>query len=80
MLMRLLLFLGHEQVHRNNAAEPERPPNDTASVANNLGYLLGPCNVSTVLINLPRTSLSHLFTLYRALVAGPWLVMAAVRH
>jgi hypothetical protein len=36
--------------------------------------------VSTVLINLPRTSLSHLFTLYRALVAGPWLVMAAVRH
>ena len=68
------------KVHRNNAAEPERPPNDTASVANNLGYLLGPCNVSTVLINLPRTSLSHLFTLYRALVAGPWLVMAAVRH
>ena len=80
MLMRLPLFLGREQVHRNNSAEPERPPNDTVSVANNLGYLLGPCNVSTVLLSPPRTSLSHLFTLYRALVAGPWLVMAAVRH
>jgi hypothetical protein len=33
MLMRLLLFLGHEQVHQDTAAEPERPPNRTATVA-----------------------------------------------
>ena len=80
MLMRLLLCLGREQVHRNNSTEPERSPNNTASVAHNLGYLLGPCNVSTVLLSPPRTSLFHWFTLYRALAAGPRSVMAAVRQ
>ena len=49
----------------------ERLPDGTASVANSLGYLPEPRNVSTVLPNPPRTSLSFSFALYRALVAGP---------
>ena len=76
MLMRLLLFLGHEQVHRNNAAEPERPPDDTASVANLLCCFSHRSNVSTVFLIPPQTSLSNSFALYRATAAGlrepPW--------
>ena len=48
MLMRLLLFLGHEQVHRNNAAEPERPPDRTVSVANIFSYFSHRGDVSIV--------------------------------
>jgi len=56
----------------------ERPPDDTASVASNLGYPLEPRSVSTLLSNLRGSSLACPVVLYRAQVAGPRSVMAAV--
>ena len=58
----------------------ERPPDDTVSVASDLGYLLEPRNVSTTFSDLRGSSLARLIALYRALVAGLRATDAAVCH
>ena len=57
----------------------ERPPDGTVFVASSLGYLPEFCDVSTVLLDPPRASLSHSFALYRALVAGLRVTAMAAR-
>ena len=58
----------------------ERPPDGTASVASSFYYLPEPRKVSTVLLDPPRTSLSLLVALYRALASGLRVTAMAVRH
>ena len=58
----------------------ERPPDGTVFVASSLGYLPESRDVSTVLLNPPRASLSHPFALYQTLVAGLRVTAMAVRH
>ena len=69
-LMRSLFLLGRGQDRRNEAVELRASAGNTAFVASNLGYFPEPCSVSTVLLNIPRTSLHLSFALYRAQVAG----------
>ena len=57
----------------------EHPPDDTASVASDLGYSREPCNMSTTLSNLRGSSLARPFALYRALVAGLRVTAMAAR-
>ena len=72
--------LDANRIAGTSSPEPEHPPDRTATVAK-LFYCFSRCgDVSTVLLNSPRSSLFHLFTLYRALVAGPWSAMAAARR
>ena len=78
--MRSLLGLTHAQVHQNAVVKPERSRREAATVASNLGYLPEPRNVSTVLLNPPRTSLSHSFALYQTLMASLRVTAMAVRH
>ena len=72
----LFLSLNMGRIAGTTSLSSERPPDGTASVANSFGYLPESRNVSTVLLNPPRTSLSHSFALYRATAAGlrepPW--------
>ena len=75
--MRLPFSFGREQVHRNKLAEPRAPPDHSATVAKAFCCFSRRGEVSTVLPNPPRTSLSYSIALYRALVAGPRSVMAA---
>ena len=69
--MRLPFSFGREQDRRNKLAEPRAPPDHTATVAKVFYCFSRRGEVSTVLPNPPRTSLSYSFALYRALVAGP---------
>ena len=78
--MRLPFSFGREQVHRNKLAEPGAPPDHTATVAKVFCCFSRRGEVSTVLPNSPRTSLSYSIAFYRALVAGPRSAMAAARH
>ena len=72
----LSFSLDASRITGTTSLSSERPPDGTASVANSFGYLPESRNVSTVLLNPPRTSLSHSFALYRATAAGlrepPW--------
>ena len=72
--------LGASRITGTTPLSSERPPDGTASVANSFGYLPESRNVSTVLLNPPRTSLSHSFALYRAPAAGLRMTAMAVRH
>ena len=76
----LSFSLDASRIAGTTSLSSERPPDGTVSVANSLGYLPEPRNVSTVLLNPPRTSLSHSFALYRTLMAGLRVTAMAVRH
>ena len=68
--MSLPFSFGREQVRRNKLAELRVPPDYTATIAKAFLCFTRRGEVSTVLPNPPRTSLSCSFALYRALVAG----------
>ena len=76
----LSFSLDASRITGTTSLSSERPPDGTASVASSFGYLPESRNVSTMLPVSPRTSLACSFALYRALVAGPWSAMVAVRH
>jgi len=77
--MRLLLFLGREQVHRNDLAEARAPASRHRLRRQQSRLPLEPRSMSTLLYNLRGSSLARPVALYRALVAGPRSVMAAAR-
>ena len=76
----LSFSLDASRIAGTTSLSSKRPPDGTASVASSFGYLPEPRNVSTVLLNPSRTSMSLLVALYRALAAGLRVTAMAVCH